>query len=208
MKRPTLSVQKVLLKTAGHGFVSENKICLACPPNKILEDIKMLNKNVTPEDMTLEMTDRINEALAQNPTANVGEIMRETIKNLANVEISNENTQSPEKLSMNYVLEQIKKISKDTEYLYDTIKKLGEMANANGPGDIVGANKAEALGNIVQSRETTNQQILRMYEKMYDDLKPISSLKEKALQASISAMDNGCFDEFSNMLDTIRHIER
>ena len=34
-----------------------------------------------------------------------------------------------------------------------------------------GVAKAQALANIIQYRETTNQQLLRLYEKMYEDLR-------------------------------------
>ena len=89
---------KGLVKNGRARFISENKICLACPPDKS-EDKKMSDKNNKPEKSAAE---------------------------------------APDKLTMNYVLEQIERISKDTEYLYNTIQKLGEMSNASGPGDIVG----------------------------------------------------------------------
>ena len=36
----------------------------------------------------------------------------------------------------------------------------------------VGSGKAQAIADVVRCRETTNQQLLKLYEKMYDDLKP------------------------------------
>ena len=162
---------KGLVKNGRARFISENKICLACPPDKS-EDKKMSDKNIKPENSAAE---------------------------------------APDKLTMNYVLEQIERISKDTEYLYNTIQKLGEMSNASGPGDIVGRAKAEALGNVVECRETTNQQLLKMYEKMYDDLKPQPPLKEKALEVINRTLNNPTCGEsekeaLSDMLDTVRHL--
>ena len=37
-------------------------------------------------------------------------------------------------------------------------------------GNILGQAKANALRDMIQGRETTNQRLLRLYERMYDDL--------------------------------------
>lgn len=83
---------------------------------------------------------------------------------------------SNDKLSMNYVLDQIEKIAAQTDLLNNAIEKLGQMADGDNadhmsPGNTLGQAKAEAIGDIVRCRETTNQQLLKLYEKMYDDLK-------------------------------------
>lgn len=99
---------------------------------------------------------------------------------------------SEEKLSMNYVLEQIEKIMQETEYLHSTIAALEAIGPASGPGDIAGANKAEALATVVKCRETTNQKMLALYEKMYDDLKPekIADVKTDKQLLALNAVEN------------------
>ena len=77
--------------------------------------------------------------------------------------------------SIPYILYQIALIQSDTAYLSEVAGKLaamsdGDSGEAGSPGNIQGQAKAEALGDIIKCRETTNQQILRLYEKMYDDL--------------------------------------
>lgn len=77
--------------------------------------------------------------------------------------------------SIPYLLYQIALIQSDTAYLGEVAGKLAEMSDgdsgeAGSPGNIQGQAKAEALGDIIKCRETTNQQLLRLYEKMYDDL--------------------------------------
>ena len=52
----------------------------------------------------------------------------------------------------------------------------GDSGDMYSPGNVMGQAKAEALGAIVTSRETTNQQILRLYEKMYDDMIRLNGL--------------------------------
>ena len=87
--------------------------------------------------------------------------------------IINEKT-AASKLTMNYVLAQIENIASQTAYLNETISELGKMFAstpvAYSPEDVAGAAKAQALGDVVRCRETTNQQLLTFYEKVYDDL--------------------------------------
>lgn len=122
---------KGLVKKGRARFISENMICLACPPD-ILED-----------------------------------------NNMQNIE----NNSDTSKLTMDYVLEQIDKIVSQTDYLMQIIEKLGEVSGASCMDEETCRLKVEALGNIVTCRETTNQQILKFYEKAYDDLKEKSSEK-------------------------------
>ena len=73
-----------------------------------------------------------------------------------------------------YILERMEAIQKDTKYLSEVIDKLSRMQDGDSgsqyaPGNIMGEAKAKAFGDIVRCRETTNQQLLKMYEKMYDD---------------------------------------
>lgn len=91
-----------------------------------------------------------------------------------------EDTTTQNKYSIEYILEQVAKIQEQTEYLNQVIEKLsamddGDSGECGSPGNIQGQAKAEAFGDIVRCRETTNQQMLKLYEKMYDDLKPHSN---------------------------------
>jgi len=55
---------------------------------------------------------------------------------------------------------------------------LGKLKSV-GPGDIGTEEQAKAIGEIIKARETTNQKLLALYEKMYDDLKPEKVNNEK-----------------------------
>ena len=92
-------------------------------------------------------------------------------------EIAMEETVQPTadwgKLNINYVLDRIEAVRRDTEYLQKIIAALDNMTVGQGPGDVAGEEKAKALADVVRCRETTNQQLLQMYQKMYDDLKPV-----------------------------------
>ena len=73
------------------------------------------------------------------------------------------------------ILQHINNMVNQTAYIgeaYEAFKTMGDgdSGDCGAPGNIMGKAKAEAIATVVQCRETTNQQILRLYEKMYDDL--------------------------------------
>lgn len=77
--------------------------------------------------------------------------------------------------SIPYILRQIAAIQTETAYLNQALEKLSAMSDGDSgepgsPGNIQGQAKAQALEALVTCRETTNQQLLRFYEMMYDDL--------------------------------------
>ena len=79
---------------------------------------------------------------------------------------------SDSKVELSWLLQQIAAIQSDTDYLYQTIQQLAEMGvgkrgEAGSPADVMGQAKAEALGDIVRCRETTNQQLLDIYKRIY-----------------------------------------
>ena len=100
-------------------------------------------------------------------------------------------TKPTEKLTMDYVLEQIEKIATETEYLHNAISELSKT-NSGGPGDVGTQEKAHALGGIVTSREQTNQRLLSLYEKMYDDLKAQSlpNERERIIDTMLESLGN------------------
>lgn len=75
------------------------------------------------------------------------------------------------KLDMQFILNNIVKIMNDTKYIQDALNTLANMPASQGPGDIAGQGKADAIGKIVESREETNRKMIKFLEYMYDDLK-------------------------------------
>ncbi|MBP3636187.1 MAG: hypothetical protein J6K13_01365 [Clostridia bacterium] len=73
------------------------------------------------------------------------------------------------------ILTRINDIINQTGYITSAFESLtqmgdGDSGDCGAPGNIMGKAKAEAAAEVVRARETTNQQILRLYEKMYDDM--------------------------------------
>lgn len=100
-------------------------------------------------------------------------------------------TKSTEKLTMDYILEQIENIATDTEYLRSALNEIGKL-NSSGPMNMGVSEKALALGEMITSREHTNQRLLSLYEKMYDDLKvqSIPSKKERLVAMLLEEMSD------------------
>ncbi|MBO5931434.1 MAG: hypothetical protein J6Q70_04265 [Clostridia bacterium] len=107
---------KGLVKNGRARFVDENKICLACPPDKILE-----------EDM------------------------------------------EEKQLTTREIFEAINALNKESQHIEEAFKQLATV-RSEGPEDIGAQSRAQAIAAVVQCRETTLQQTLSIYTKMYDDI--------------------------------------
>ncbi len=174
-----------LVKKGRARFISDDTICLARPPE--------LEKT---EETSMTDTNAKNTAV-ETPAATLTE-------------------KAPE-FSITYILTQIERIRVQDDYLKNAIYELGRMDNGEpgmGGGTIApGVAKAEALGNVVKCRETTNQELIRFYAKLYDDLKPTPPHPKQALiermmelAASSGAEGEAMLEQVNNMLDTLRHI--
>ena len=106
-----------------------------------------------------------------------------------------ENTISESKYTIEFILSQMIRIQEQTGYLNEAFEKLADIPVGQGPGDIAGQAKAQALGDIVKCRETTNQQMLSMYEKMYFDL--LKREKTEIIKQAFSVLT----DTFATTLD-------
>lgn len=117
------------------------------------------------------------------------------------------NTAGSDKLTVNYILEQLEKIASQTEYLHKAITELGQM-DASGSANIGNQAKAQALGDVVKCRETTNQKLIAFYEKLYSELNPQYSMKERAFLI-VERMDKAgqlAPEDFNMILDNLRHM--
>ncbi len=99
--------------------------------------------------------------------------MSENIKKIENTEniaaVEGTKTNATPQYTVGYILGQISEIQKQTEYLYQCLTELSAI-RSDGPEDTAPAAKATALADVVRCRETTNQQMLKFYEKVYDGL--------------------------------------
>ena len=94
-----------------------------------------------------------------------------------------------------------------------------ENVKSDGPGDVGAAAKANGIAEVIRCRETTNQQILRFYEKVYGDLHQREKIQvgEKValvksafdnVLAYISEMNLDPEDRFASVGDVTEHISQ
>lgn len=185
---------KGLVKNGRARFINENTICMLCPPKIKLEDNYMSeNKKI----------DSVNNTNIPNNSGTPEEVA-DAISNSLN---STSEQQSSEKLTMDYLLGKLEEISLGQSFVTDAISELGKM-KSGGPGDVGTQEQAKAVGEIIKAREMTNQKLIALYEKMYDDLtSKQTTLKEMAMQALEKAADDeGKIAAISDALDAIRHL--
>lgn len=86
------------------------------------------------------------------------------------VMMSNSETKAPMNLTAAQIFEELKQIREDTSYITLAMEKLEKVPTAPASENEACLEKIAAIQKIVQEREETNQALIRLYEKMYDDL--------------------------------------
>ncbi len=88
-----------------------------------------------------------------------------------------------EKYTFAYCMGQIEKIlnAQNDGFYTEALTQLKELTST-GPGDIAGAEKAQAIAAAIKSRETTHQQLLSFYEKMAMELAPKKTAQQTILE--------------------------
>ena len=175
-----------LVKNGRARFLSENKICLACPPEIDMEDNEMTDTILT--DVIIKDIVTANAPAQENEASGEPGMAAET--ETTSVAGDEENDGSPKsakgqnrtesvfpgQIDVAYIFNQIRAIQEQTEYLNEAIRSLslmsdGDSGDCGAPGNIMGVAKAQAIGDVVRCRETTNQQLLTFYISVYNDLK-------------------------------------
>ena len=131
--------------------------------------------------------------------------------NINNIDKANE----PKSLfTMDYCLSQIAKVQTDSTYLKDYFAELSKVAECNN--EFVAQERMKALVDAVRCRETTNQQMLEFYNKMYDDLRPATMQDKVAVVKNVfesisNSIANNCesedvFAALSDIADKIKDL--
>ncbi len=143
-----------LVKHGRARFTAPDTICLACPPN--------VDYNENTEDINM----------SENTVNN-------TIEQIVEETAAVKTVPAVPQITLLDLLERIDRIAAQTDYLMRALDQLQAMPPADGPGDIAGQAKAQAVADIVRCRETTNQRILQMYETIYADIKPADPVNSR-----------------------------
>ena len=114
-------------------------------------------------------------------------------------------------LSIDYVLAQIEKIVDNTAYITEALNSLKDV-RSGGPGDIGAEGKARGIADVVKCRETTNQQLLAFYTKVFNDLTapkkdPLTEKMELVRNIRLSTLQDlkefYCEDELVERADSV-----
>ena len=88
-------------------------------------------------------------------------------------------------ITLDMILEQVNKVVNNNAFFEEALQSLMNMTSSNvpmspgAPPDVAGEARAKAVADICRARETTNQQLIRFYEKMYDDLMYMQGLRRE-----------------------------
>jgi hypothetical protein len=86
-----------------------------------------------------------------------------------------EKTETPRKAegyTLDGIVSRIDQILNDNAAIKDALTMLRDLPLPDGPDHYATSHKAEAIANVVMTREATNQQLLRFLERMYENLAP------------------------------------
>lgn len=120
------------------------------------------------------------DSINNNNTPDNNETPKEIPEVMANLLNSTAEQQPSEKLTIDYILAKLEEISLGQAFATDAILELGKI-KSGGPGDVGAQEQARAIGEIIKAREATNQRLIALYEKMYDDLKPQKKVNSERL---------------------------
>ena len=103
-------------------------------------------------------------------------------------------------LTIKEIFDAITELKNDSAHIEKALTQL-ESIQSKGPGDIAAQANAQAIADVVKCRETTLQQMLAMYSKMYDDLQNEAGRKiqliRNAFDSNMSYINDcdGCEDD-------------
>ena len=97
-------------------------------------------------------------------------------------------------VTIEQIFGQINKIVENSAFFERALQSLTTMTSADiptdsyAPGDIAGQARAQAVADICRCRETTNQQLIRLYEKMYDDMMYMQGLRREKAPVAVDSL--------------------
>ncbi len=232
---------KGLVKNGRARFLSENRICLACPPEIDLEDKEMSDRDNWKEELSGEILRRDeaeNDSVKEE--ASIHELLEKAEKEGLNEGLPKEEPRHKEEAKrpmdaegaklpvdaegqtdvLAYILKQMEAVQRQTEYLNKVIDGLS-MMNSSDVGEFEDtedvaeevlsflSKKVNALTEIVRCRETTNQELLRMYGRMYEDTPMKAASRQKAyslVECVVNSHQIGSEDKKDIIINLIRYV--
>lgn len=152
---------KGLVKNGRARFVGENKICLARPPEQILEDNKMTDKKDHEIIESAKAAARSAKEFTDAYEAEMSKLM---------------NDKETGQLTAKGIFTQLTVLQKQlTESSYTSLHHLSEAISAavedREDADVEISEQITDICDVFKTREETLRKLLDVYEKMYEDIK-------------------------------------
>lgn len=100
------------------------------------------------------------------------------------------------KVTQSYIIEKIEQILNNNDYIHKALEEITNIEDNNGPHNA----KAMAIAQIVQSREETNQQLIKMLNGMYYSV-DFNDVKKQASKALLEYVDDP--EAFENVKEAL-----
>ncbi len=109
-------------------------------------------------------------------------------------------------IDQKYIVDKIDQIMNDKDYLIKALSDIANVPESQGPGDVGSAAKADALAEVVKSREVTNQKMIHLLEKMYGSLDESNTLQLKVVNFLEKKLEN--VDDLNVLIEAIQTIKQ
>jgi hypothetical protein len=80
--------------------------------------------------------------------------------------LEDKNLETNNKIDQEYIIKKIDQIMNEKDHLLKALDSLTHMPKSDGPGDLGAQAKAQAIAEVVKSREETNQQMINLFSKL------------------------------------------
>ena len=108
------------------------------------------------------------------------------------------------KITQSYILSKIDQIIESSSYISKAIEEVKDLPDSKGPGDTAASAKADAIANIVRSKEETNQQLIKMLNSMFYSMDFNDVKKQASMKLLEYADDPEAFENIKEALELIK----
>lgn len=110
------------------------------------------------------------------------------------------NMSEDKKVTQAYILDKIDQIVNNTDHIQKALEEIEHISDENGPHNA----KAHAIASIVQSREETNQQLIKMLNGMFYSVDFNDVKKQASMKLLEYADDPEAFQNVKEALELIK----
>lgn len=114
------------------------------------------------------------------------------------------NMSEDRKVTQAYIIEKIDQIIGNSEHITKALEEIKNIPESKGPGDMTSSSKADAIAQIVRSREETNHKLIEMFRTMYKALELNDVHKRAAIKLLEHADDEESFQNVKEALELIK----